>query len=695
MLEGAQELLQILGGLGGSSVQEKWESFEETLWPLWDQGQGRIPHWNWSVRALVVARQVRPGWSFLSGVRVAQWFQRLPEGDAFAAELTRLKEAVFDIGWVGPDRKARAYALGVKLLLTCGYQRLEQITDDDLRAIPSFTHHGLNALDAALCAVGVFDRTPQQGSTRRHRRERRSVPELVEDADIPERFKDVTILYLETYSLRISSVYATLRHKLVAVARLWRFIDDNYPEIISCADISPAHARAFIPYQIEQARKVRRGGDDDDRLTAHSWLLDVRTFFADICTWATEEGSPFAIHAPATIPLTRHDLLDIGFESARRRRAARAQASALDLEREVPKLRAYVSKQWQAARDHLQNHAGDAKGRLAERNAFWDWAILELLIQSGVRIEEACELTTLDILKRQVADGRVYYLLHIKPSKFDRARVIPIGDGLGRVLAEIIRHIKDFYGSNAVPACSHWDHHEKRPRPRAPYLLQGAKHPSAIGISTIRGHLRRLSIGAGLRKADGSQLILRPHDCRRLFASEHLNNDTPVHVIQALLGHATIGTVMVYAKLYPRHLVESYRKSIRGNYADLYGTESLRNPTKEEWERFSQTCSMRDMGTHMCALPAGDHCPRGLVCLGCSHAQPKKSAAPIFLGMLNSHTAALDRARDGKEPAGQIAARELEIERIASALRRAEDLSSDVAAAIEAEAVVRRTSQAP
>ena len=38
-------------------------------------------------------------------------------------------------------------------------------------------------------------------------------------------------------------------------------------------------------------------------------------------------------------------------------------------------------------------------------------------------------------------DGRIYYLLHIKPSKFDRARVIPIGYGLGRVLAEIVRYV--------------------------------------------------------------------------------------------------------------------------------------------------------------------------------------------------------------------------------------------------------------
>jgi hypothetical protein len=30
------------------------------------------------------------------------------------------------------------------------------------------------------------------------------------------------------------------------------------------------------------------------------------------------------------------------------------------------------------------------------------------------------------------------------------------------------------------------------------------------------------------RRSDGSPLALLPHDCRRVFASEHLNNNTPV-----------------------------------------------------------------------------------------------------------------------------------------------------------------------
>jgi hypothetical protein len=98
---------------------------------------------------------------------------------------------------------------------------------------------------------------------------------------------------------------------------------------------------------------------------------------------------------------------------------------------------------------------------------------------------------------------------------------------------------------------------------------------------------------------------------------------------------------------------------------------------------FSRYCNLRDMDTHLCALPTGDHCSRGLVCLGCSHAQPKKSAAPVFRRMLTSHRRSLQRARDSGEPAGQLAARELDPTH-RSALRRADELTADAASALEA-----------
>lgn len=51
--------------------------------------------------------------------------------------------------------------------------------------------------------------------------------------------------------------------------------------------------------------------------------------------------------------------------------------------------------------------------------------------------------------------------------------------------------------------------------------------------------------------------------------------------------------------------------------------------------------------------------------------------------MLASHERSMAAARSHSEPAGQIAAREMEIVRSQGALQRAEELSDDVAAAIE------------
>jgi integrase len=687
----SRELVGVLDAQPGETLQQRWCAFEWRVWPDWLYGHGRAPGKRWShgVCGLVISQAARPSWRFLECTYTRAWMRPLPPELPLARESSRLEAALAGVSWATDALRVKALKTGLRIMLVGGYSSLDQITDDDLRAVPITVSGGSDVLDAALCQLGVLARTPMRGAARRLRNHRLSPAELADASRIPARFRDVHVLYLEAYQRRISDVYATTRHKHNSLEHFWCFIDERFPEVAGCAQVRPAHGRAFIPAALERARTVQRRpglGAREDRMTAHQWLVNVRCFFADVCTWATEDGSPFAAFAPPAVPLERHDLRNIGFDRARRRQASRTAATVIDLEREMPNLRALALRRWHDAERALAATPTRKPAKLAEAEAFWDWALLELLLQSGLRIEEAGELTTLDVLRRRQNDGRVYYMLHVKPSKYDRARVIPIGDGLGRVIAEIIRHVKRFYGSAALPACDHYDSSEKRPLPRAPYLLQGCRHPSPIAFAAIRTRLARLSDFAGLRRADGSPLIVRPHDCRRVFASEHLNNNTPIHVIQALLGHASIDTVMVYAKLYPATLVEEYRKTVRATYLDHHGADSLRNPTAAEWAAFQASCSMRDMGTHLCALPTGEHCSRGLVCLGCSHAQPKKSAAPVFRRMLTSHRRALDVAREQAEPAGQLAARELEIARIESALRRAEELSDDVAGAIESAA---------
>jgi len=687
-------LCAALEGCVGLTLQERWQDFEQRIWPMWLAGQDRPPGkwWTGAVRIAVTTRLVRPGWDFLCTTYTATWIERLSEDDPLVHQAHLLEQTLNALTWAKPQRRLQAFNAGLRLLLAHGYESLQQITEHDLLTMPPAAQSGSDVLDAALCALGILSRTPQRAVSRHTRQARRSPTEMVAAVQMPDHFRPITALYLETFARRISAVYGTLQHKVRALARFWRFLAESYPEVRCCSLVLPQHARAFVPYAIEQGRQVQRnkGLGIDDRTTVNTWLIDLRTFFADICTWAAEADSPFAPYAPRTIPLTRHDLVGVGFEQARKRSQARLTTTILDLEREMPNIRAYAALRWTEAEEALKQHLSTPRLQTTARDAFWDWAVLELLVQSGLRIEEASELTTLDVLKRHMPDGRIYYLLHVKPSKYDRARVIPIGDGLGRVIAEIIRHVKQFYGTPTVPFCDHWDKQEKMQLPRAPYLLQGAGYPSPMSIETIRDRLRRLSLASGARTADDSPLVLHPHDCRRVFASEHLNNNTPVHVIQALLGHATLDTIMVYAKLYPTHLVEEYRKTLYGAYRAIHGEESFRNPMAEEWAAFAANCSLRDMGTHLCALPTGEYCPKGLVCLGCVHAQPKKSAVPVFRQMLASHERALAGARKRGEPAGQIAAREMEVARLRQALRRAEELTMDVAMAIEemAEGVV-------
>jgi len=682
-----RHLADALDRCSGSTLQQRWNDFEKRFWPKWKSGVDRRDrtYWTWGARVLISARMIVPSLEVLSDLRVNQWIAHLPEDHPLAQQHTSLLQATDSITWTSAHSRQLAVSNGLRILLVRGYDSLQHIKDDDLKLLSVRWSKGTDALDAALCSLGVFSRTPKRGSARHGRRQRMTAPELVESAGVPDRFRQIMILYLETYEARVSDVYRTLRHKVIALAHFWRFIRDRHPDIKRCSQILPRHVRDYVPHAIRRAREVQRGpgAGDEVRPTAHSWLVDLRVFFSDLCAWATEPDSPFTRFAPRTIPVTRHTFIGYGFEKARERTRARITATVLDLEREMPKIRAFALQRWKAAIAAPKVATTRGYPWSDEVDTFWDWALLELLVQSGLRIEEASELTTLDILKRKMPDGRIYYLLHIKPSKFDRARVIPIGDGLGRILAEIIRYVKRFYNSESVPVCDHWDLLEKRPRPPAPYLIQGIRHPSTAGIQTIRSRIREISITAEARRSDGSPLVLLPHDCRRVFASEHLNNNTPVYIIQALLGHASPDTVMIYAKLYPSQLIEEYRKTVRSLYNAYYGEEGLKNPTAEEWAAFAASCNLRDMGTHLCALPTGEHCPKGLICLGCAHAQPKKSAVPIFRRMLVSHERSLVAARSHSEPAGQIAAREMEIVRIKGALQRAEELSDDVAAAIE------------
>jgi hypothetical protein len=90
--------------------------------------------------------------------------------------------------------------------------------------------------------------------------------ELVEIAGVPQRFRQVMILYLETYEARVSDVYRTLRHKSIAIAHFWRVIHQKHRSVKCCSAVLPRHVRDYIPYAIARARAVQRGPDTGEEV---------------------------------------------------------------------------------------------------------------------------------------------------------------------------------------------------------------------------------------------------------------------------------------------------------------------------------------------------------------------------------------------------------------------------------------------
>ena len=140
---------------------------------------------------------------------------------------------------------------------------------------------------------------------------------------------------------------------------------------------------------------------------------------------------------------------------------------------------------------------------------------------------------------------------------------------------------------------------------------------------------------------------------------------------------------MIYAKLYPSWLIEEYRKTFRGLYNTHYGEDGLKNPTTEEWAAFAANCNLREHGNtslrpaHRRTLPQWADLPR---LHSCTTREERRSDLQADARQ-QSPTKPQHGTRT--ERAGQIASRELEIVRIKGAWQRAEELSDDVAAAIE------------
>jgi site-specific recombinase XerD len=159
-----------------------------------------------------------------------------------------------------------------------------------------------------------------------------------------------------------------------------------------------------------------------------------------------------------------------------------------------------------------------------------DKAILELLFSTGLRISELCSLSTDDVdLTRDEFPVR---------GKGDKVRVVFLSDRAKNSLRDYLKHRKDMdnalfvrYGRKAT------DKTDIRIHPRA-----------------VQRVLKKYAAKAGITRK------VTPHVIRHSFATDLLSNGADLRSVQALLGHANIGTTQVYTHVTDKHLREVHKK---------------------------------------------------------------------------------------------------------------------------------------
>jgi len=423
--------------------------------------------------------------------------------------------------------------------------------------------------------------------------------------------------------------------------------------------LDPGHPDLRIDAELygrwREALSTREDGQGKRR-EVERILRSVRSFYTDLHSWAVEEPGkwgPWA--APCPIPdnalrgLTVHkrrtkERID---DRIRRRqpllptlvahledryhhlRGLLQQASPLAAgESFILEGRSY-QRSWSPADDRRQRRGGDANVRVrdltsekdvnvttAEELAFWEWAAVEVLRHSGIRIEELLELTHLSVRQYQRPNGEVIALLVIAPSKTDRERVIPMSAELFAVIAAIVR--RHSRGGRPIPLIQRYDQHERRMSEAMPFLFQRQLGTTrrVISPATVQVMLRRRCNGLADGNPEFSTAGFTPHDFRRLLATDLVNNGLPIHIGAALLGHLNLETTRGYVAVFNEDVVRHYQAFLdrrrQARPADEY-----REVTRPEWLGFEEHFDQRKVELGGCARPYGTPCQHEHACLRC------------------------------------------------------------------------------
>lgn len=158
-----------------------------------------------------------------------------------------------------------------------------------------------------------------------------------------------------------------------------------------------------------------------------------------------------------------------------------------------------------------------------------DRAMLELMYACGLRVSELCMLRLGDV-RTDPGLVRVF-------GKGSKERLVPVG-------RSALTHLERYLQGGRASLIAGRD---------SSYLFVGLRRPRVARGGFWRD-VQRWALKAGIRKA------VSPHKLRHSFATHLLERGADLRAVQAMLGHASIGTTQIYTHVDRTHLKEAHRR---------------------------------------------------------------------------------------------------------------------------------------
>jgi integrase len=659
-----------------------------------------------ALTALLLCRIVRPSYQFLDSYRpiaLYSYTRRVFRPDLFAvieehAHRSHVRDTHLKVALVPIS----------KMVLHTG-RDIDQLTAEDLLTYRTWCQGHRDRVDPGLAlAWSLLREVTDLGEHLRLvdalRSGQLSTAELVDAHHIGcQPVRDVLVRYLDERrpALDYSSL-TSLAGRLVGA--FWADIERHHPDIDTLR--LPKHVAEDWKRRLKM---TSRGGRTRPRKDYLQILICIRSFYRDIQEWAV--GDPSWAEWSFPSPVSKADTA--GHRKARRQVTAEMhqrvrerlphlptlvdsaerykadQATFLGMVQQTPigATLTYAGRQYRRVQPQAYqtryyrdsappDHARDlVNGELIdvghrEHEAFWAWAVIEVLRHTGCRIEELLETTHLGLVSYKLPDtGEVVPMLQIVPSKANEERLLLVGPELASVLATIITRLRAQNGG-AIALTTRYDPYERVLGPPLPHLIQhrnGWKW-NVPSNTTVQKWISQAVARTGLTDTIGQPLRYTAHDFRRLFATDAVSSGLPIHIVARLLGHKNLDTTQAYTAVFDEELVRSYRAFLDKRRA-LRPEAEYREPTDAEWRDFQAHFHARKLELGECGRPYGSPCKHEHSCIRCSSLRLDLRARPRLVEIIGNLNERIQEAKlNGWQ--GEVAGLEISLREAAQKLVR-------------------------